>query len=358
MLQTYYRTNRDKLVGSFINGEGDHWPRHHVSLYCWMKLLWNPDFDVDAAIAEHCRRMYGPAAGTMRQLLALEIDGWEKSRWPDALLSPKAVYAHSFPPQAAERITNLLRQARQEAAASPEALARIDYFAAPLAEFYKEFDLVVRGKGVRPIIVKKVAENPVIDGKLDDAVWRQAPALTLMKFDPKEGHEAEPRFKTEVKAVFTLDGVTFGFRMDEPDAQQVVQTIHSKDNALAYWQDCVEVFFDVTGRNAGDFYQFTVNAAGAVCDSHKTDVAWDLAGLKTKSFLGDGFWSMEIYFPLAGFKDALRPGTGTQWYGQICRHRMQDKAKSVKGRENQKFNANFGGFNSNVADFAPIQFME
>ena len=358
VLQAYYQANRDKLLGSFINGTGDHWPRHHISLYCWMKLLWNPDFDVDAAIGEYCRRMYGPAAGAMRKLVALEIDGWEQSRWPDAVLSPKAIYKYSFPPQVVQQMKDLLKQARQAAAGSPAALARIDYFEQPFADFYKEFDFVVNGKGMRPIIAKKVPENPVIDGKLDEAVWKQAPAVTLMKFDAKEGRESEPRFKTEVKAVWTLDGLTFGFRMEEPDAQHVVQNIHSKDDALAYWQDCVEVFLDVTGRGAGDFYQFTVNAAGTVCDSHKTDVAWDLPGLKTKSYLGDGFWSMEIYFPLAGFPTALRPGTGVEWYGQLCRHRMDDKAKSAKGHENQKCNANFGGPNSNVADFAPIRFVE
>ena len=51
---------------AFINGVGDHWPRQHISLYCWMKCLWNPDFDVDAAVDEYCQRMYGSAAKTMR----------------------------------------------------------------------------------------------------------------------------------------------------------------------------------------------------------------------------------------------------------------------------------------------------
>lgn len=87
-IQSFYRANRDKTVGSFIHGERDHWPRQHVSLYCWMKLLWNPEFNVDAAIAEYCRRMYGPAAATMRELIGLQIDGWERSRWPAARLRP------------------------------------------------------------------------------------------------------------------------------------------------------------------------------------------------------------------------------------------------------------------------------
>jgi hypothetical protein len=56
--------------------------------------------------------------------------------------------------------------------------------------------------------------------------------------------------------------------------------------------------------------------------------------------------------------EAAKPATGTVWHGQFCRHRMKDDKKSVPGRENQKLNAQFGGFNSNIADFAPIRFVE
>ena len=75
-------------VGSFINGEGDHWPRQHLSLYCWLKVLWNPAFDVDAAVEGYCRNMFGPAtAAEVRELVHMQIDGWEKSRWPGGKLS-------------------------------------------------------------------------------------------------------------------------------------------------------------------------------------------------------------------------------------------------------------------------------
>src|SRR6185295_2340676 len=72
VIREFYQQNRAKTVGTFINGTTDHWPRQQLSLYCWMKILWNPDFDVDAAIDEHCKRMYGPAAGTMRKLVAMQ----------------------------------------------------------------------------------------------------------------------------------------------------------------------------------------------------------------------------------------------------------------------------------------------
>jgi len=82
-------------------------------------------------------------------------------------------------------------------------------------------------------------------------------------------------------------------------------------------------------------------------------------GLKAAVDVGDGYWSMEIFLPFAGFPDFKRThvGTGVQWYGQFTRHRNQT-GKTTGGFENQKLNANFGGFNSNIADFAPIIFRE
>src|SRR5262249_38719457 len=60
--QAFYRANRDKTIGSFINGDHDHFPRQNISLYCWMKLMWNPEFNVDDAVAQFSARMFGPAA--------------------------------------------------------------------------------------------------------------------------------------------------------------------------------------------------------------------------------------------------------------------------------------------------------
>lgn len=115
LLQRYYRQNRDKVVGCFVNGTTDHWPRQNITLYCWMKLLWNPDFDVDAAIDEFCRRMFGPAARTMRELVEIQINGWENSRWPVPELSAKAVFAVSYPRETVLRMDQLLQRARAEA---------------------------------------------------------------------------------------------------------------------------------------------------------------------------------------------------------------------------------------------------
>jgi hypothetical protein len=90
VVKDFYQRNLKKAIGSFVNGDFNHWPRQHISLYCWLKVLWNPEFDVDAAIDEFARRMFSSAAPAMRKLLALQIDGWEKVAGRADVFRPKA----------------------------------------------------------------------------------------------------------------------------------------------------------------------------------------------------------------------------------------------------------------------------
>ena len=46
-----------------------------------MKILWNPNVNVDAVLDEMCGRMFGKAAGAMREFLQLTADRWEKTAW-------------------------------------------------------------------------------------------------------------------------------------------------------------------------------------------------------------------------------------------------------------------------------------
>jgi hypothetical protein len=358
VLKAFYQANRDKTVGTFINGgEPDEWPRFHMTLYTWLKVLWNPDFDVDAAIDDYCKRMYGPAAATVRQIVQLQMDGWEKSRWPDARLAPKSVYTVSYPKAMMDQFRQLLAQAKAEAA--PDALAsrRLAYFSFCFDDFFKEYAAVMEGAGQRSVVAFKVAANPVVDGSLDEAAWQKAEPVVLMK--NQGGKEVACKYPTEVRAVFTLDGITFGFKLTEPSPGKLKREVKTNDHGLTYWDDCVELFLDPTGKNLGEFCQFVINANGAVQDLKNGSYAWNAEGVKVATKLGDGFWSMEVFVPYKALGENVRYGTGVTWYGQITRNRMSDNARGTESvRESQKLNAQFTGFNSNLNDFSPLVFRE
>jgi hypothetical protein len=364
-IRDFYRQNRDKTVGTFINGTADHWPRQHLSLYCWLKVLWNPNFDVDAAMDEYCRRMYGRASATMRELVQLQIDGWEKSRWPGGRLSPKALYDISFPPATVARMEQLLAQAREQLAGHELELKRLDYYAGPFQEFFKQSKDYHCGTGLRPLVAQKVGENPTLDGKLDDAVWQRATPIEFVRgWDRKQSQCTYP---TTVRAVWTADGITFGFRMTEPTPELLERGIKGRDDSMAWWDDNVELLFDPTGRNEGDYYQFIINANNAVADAHGRDFSANFPEVKSAVFVGKDFWSMEVFVPYTVFPGTAKPGSGTNtvWYGNFTRHRVADQGLKPKMgrqknslREYQRMNTTYAAPSNNLSDFAPIQFRE
>src|SRR5581483_4554170 len=102
-------------------------------------------------------------------------------------------------------------QARKEAAGDKLASERLAYTAGPFADFFKESKDYHEGGGLRPLVMQKVGENPVIDGNLDDAAWKRAPEHSfVLGWDRTK---KEPAYPTTVRAVWTAEGVTFGFRM-------------------------------------------------------------------------------------------------------------------------------------------------
>ena len=361
VLQKFYKSNRDKSVGCFINSlVDDEFERFHITFYAWMKLLWNPDFPVDAAVEAYCTRMYGPAAESVREIVYLQADGWEKSRWPNGRLTPKAIYELSYPKATMDRIRTLLAKAKIDAAPDALATKRLAYFSSIFQRGFDEYSTVMEAAGVQQMTAFKVAQAPVIDGLLDDAAWKTAEPVLFAKYDEYvTKKQIACNFPTEAKAVFTLDGITFGFRMTEPSPDKLVRKITTNDNGLTYWDDCIELFLDSTGKNEGLFVQAIINVNSAIQVIGNGGGSLKPEDIKTKSALGDGFWSMEVYVPYKSLAPGARGGTGVKWTIQLTRNRMSDAGiNPASQRESQKLNARFGGFNSNAADFTTLNFRE
>lgn len=144
LVQDYYRKNRDIIAGSFLNG-GDslaEWSTTAFTLYCWMKVLWNPDVDVYAILQTYCKRMYGKAAGTMLELIQLMCDRWEKTHWTqiqrdNGRLAPK-VFVETWPPKVVEEMARLWKHARRELKDDPVSLQRFKYTTWSFEYFLKE----------------------------------------------------------------------------------------------------------------------------------------------------------------------------------------------------------------------------
>jgi hypothetical protein len=142
VLKDYYARNREVIVGSFINGEFlNEWSKAAPTLYCWMKVLWNPDVDVEAIMDGFCGRLFGKAGPTSRELLRMMCDRWENTRFGafrnTGRPNPEG-FSKTWPPEAVEKMAQLWQQARGELKDDPVALQRFEYFTWTFEHFLKE----------------------------------------------------------------------------------------------------------------------------------------------------------------------------------------------------------------------------
>jgi len=153
-VRDFYRATKDISAGTFINGENlGEWTNTAPTLYVWMKVLWNPELGVDAVLDEMCRRLYGKASGTARELMRLECELWEAGQWrsrrvkiPGGWYVPGSLFRRVWTPDVVQRLKALRDKALAELADDPVARQRFLYWTWTFDAFLKEADAVHKKK--------------------------------------------------------------------------------------------------------------------------------------------------------------------------------------------------------------------
>lgn len=328
--QDYLRDLKGDIVGSFVNGgpRRSRLPeRLSLSIYIWMRALWNPEFDVEKVYDVFAERMFGAGAAPMRKLIAMQEAGWMRP-WGSESLSAKNIHEISYPRKDVAEMRRLFAEAKRLAAGDALSLKRIEWYEQGFLAFFKESDDMASSAALEPTRIQKVATNPVVDGKLDDAVWAKA---TPYRFIPgRDKNVKELTFPTELRLVWTPHGgITIGYRCVEPLAgdEEIRKRIRAKAAC-----EMLDMFLDVSGKGDGHYCQvFMDDAAEAL---YYTDEGkWAVDGIKQATWFGKGEWSAEIYIPfeaIAKFPGADYPtGTsseGKYWLGNFHRRHMWDIA--------------------------------
>ncbi|MBO7721650.1 MAG: DUF4838 domain-containing protein [Kiritimatiellae bacterium] len=373
-IQRHYSDMRNDMVGSFINGGYDI-VRFSLSVYVWMRCLWNPDLDVKAVYDEFAKRMFGKAAKPMRELIAMQEGGWNR-QWNSNMCSVKNVFEISYPRKDVEKMQAILDEAAKLAEGDEKAAARIAWYRSGFAKFFNESEQNAGGVAFAPLHMKKAVTPPRIDGKLDDACWQNAEPLSFVagqlnwssKPEDDKGKDPKkpPAYPTEVKVVWVPgEGVTFGFRFTEP----VTSAMKVGVKGDVWGQDMIEVFLDASGSGDGHFYHILTDAFGRV-NTNTDGIEWKPQGIVSKSVLGDGFWTMEVFLPFADVEKFPRrqlPTTsanGCCWTGNLIRFRVGDarvpKEARQKGshEEISRLNTRFSKWNKDPAAFSEWKFVE
>jgi hypothetical protein len=187
---------------------------------------------------------------------------------------------------------------------------------------------------------------PVIDGRLDDAVWQLSPWTEDFVDIEGEARPVTPRYRTRARMLWDDHALYIAAELAEP---HVWGTLTERDAVLFHEND-FEVFIDPDGDNHL-YGELEINALNTVWDlllvrpyrdGGPAIDGWDIAGLATAVHVDgtlndpgdvDRGWTVEIAIPWAALKQlagarACPPAPGDTWRLNFSRvqweHRIED----------------------------------
>ncbi|HEX5746813.1 MAG TPA: carbohydrate-binding family 9-like protein [Archangium sp.] len=174
--------------------------------------------------------------------------------------------------------------------------------------------------------VRRAAKAPVIDGELDDAVWKDAAPVVLRgSFDGRQ-----PSLRTEARLTYDDQNLYVAFDVEDPD---VWGTLRERD-APIYEQEVVEIFLDANA-DGRTYNELQVSPHNVNFDAYfparrqGMDLSWD-SGMKTAVKVRgtldnpedrDEGWRVEMRIPFERLAEVPNrpPKKGDRWRFNLYR---------------------------------------
>ena len=161
-------------------------------------------------------------------------------------------------------------------------------------------EIVLPAEKSKPVIVPQFDQAPVIDGKLDENVWKRAVVLKDF-YQVQPGDNIAPSKPTEVMLGHDAKFLYIAFHcFDEPD--KVRATIAKRDDIFN--DDYVGILFD-TFNDARKAYEFDFNPLGVQADGTWTDNNEDFNPdivMESKGLITSDGWTVEIAIPFKSLR--------------------------------------------------------
>ncbi len=106
----------------------------------------------------------------------------------------------------------------------------------------------------------RVDSAPLMDGKLDDAVWEEAELITDFH-QSRPGDHAEPSEKTELYVIYTTDALYVGARMFDSEPEQIAAPTLRHGQGMPFDDRLVIILDPFNQGRAGYRFETNLNAA-------------------------------------------------------------------------------------------------
>ena len=313
---SYLKRMAPYLFGAHLQSDTDYPLFHYLNYYVIHKVCWRNDTDVDALVAEHHQKMFGPAAGPMGEFFArleaiwmTELLGEFKSTplGPTMVKRTDAdVWEQVYTDDTLGELEGLFVEAEKLCAADPDSLRRVKWFREHFFGWMLRVKNEYRSKKreledlVWQITPAPEEEKISLDGNLDDAAWSEATSVTLV---PINGED--PLVKTTVSGLWMPDALYLAYDCRETKIGNLRIPDREPDERDASQDPSVE-FFLLPSSDDTTYFRFVVTANGSVGDAKvnfgsggmkQHDWNWD-SSVEAAAVIGETGWTVEIAVPM------------------------------------------------------------
>ncbi|MBE6404133.1 MAG: DUF4838 domain-containing protein [Lentisphaerae bacterium] len=353
-ITSFLKRTRDYISGAYCENDSDRGIYNYLTNYVAGKVMWNLDTDIDQLLAEHAKLMFGPAAKPMQEFYESLERNWMKiaanakmgPAGPETFYPSELVlWNNIYTADEVKRISNLFAVSKKLAAKSQLHLKRIKMIEKEMwlptvragEKFRKTQDMAANWQAE----MKNAATNIVIDGKLDDAAWKNAGKIILSPLKDEDPSEVT----TVVRTLQDKDNFYFAFECEEPLTPKSVQ--NARDGKGMYLNSTIEMFL-IPDRDPKHYYQWMFTPGGGMSDYYRPN------GKLSKNGEDDKKWNSHIEFktihtPNKNWVVECRipksdmPGISAEgMLADFCRHRAV---------ENATFKTAFYSWSPNVRHF-------
>ncbi len=290
---------------------------NHLNVYVTSQYYWDADQDIEALLNEYYEKFYGPAAKEMKAFIEYSEANWPRMDKEVATIT-RALELLAVARQAAgdtvygKRVELLAGYCQASLTQLRDRLAKSRETGLPKSRAARELSMA----------------NFKLDGKLDDKTWEGVEAYGLSELETG----AAPDMRTSFQVGWGNESFYFGIRCEERDTKHLAITAAKSGDTNLFAGDFVELLIETQSHS---YYRIAIDPAGNVVNTDRkngTDSQW-ASGAEVATFVGDGFWSVEVHLPVAGDQqETLDPHNGISgrkpspmypWSINVCRQRVR-----------------------------------
>ena len=193
-------------------------------------------------------------------------------------------------------------------------------------------------------------ESPVVDGRMNDAAWKQADACAA-NYVYNQPNPEPGALKSELRLLWNEQGLFVSIANADANMAKIRTKCDMRDSPDLWQDDCAELYFDPSADSIG-FTKFTVNALGTFGDMRRVDAAvtlndWNASGVQVVTQREADSWNLEMFIPWSDLGKA--PTIGSIW--KFCHVRYSWSSGNFVGASSSP-----GGSNTSPGNFGYLYF--